>query len=294
MPDPTNAEIHALITDLKTNIVTPFKSYVMKNEASPLVTENFLTTKLDQLAQDIKAAPGAPPAGEKPPSKAWWETLLEILGLKDLVSVIKEAGKVGIIATVLGGLVVAVAAIGLKFLDFGNMFKSLTEFLTRNSAAGPRILAPSPRGLPSLQTRQSVENPVLAAMASVPDPSTLEPLRAKLEVLNPEIAKFNTEIRRMPSASDLTKTATALGKLEQVVLRLTPQTVKDLAQEVTKLKDAVTGFDPTKLPKPQTMTQTAQAMGQVRTATDTLAGRFANLTREARLLADAVAAAPST
>ncbi|MCX5123158.1 hypothetical protein OG898_08350 [Streptomyces sp. NBC_00193] len=281
MADPTNAEIHALITDLKNSLVTPLKTYVMHNPASNLVTEKFLTAKLEQLTKDIKAGPDPQP-------KSWWEGLMEFLGLKDLAAIVKDAGKLGIFYAVLAGLGALVAAFGLKLLDFGAMFKSFMEFATRNSAGGRRILAPGPSGLPSLQNRLAVENPVVGALHALPNPATLEPLREKLSILNPKIEKFNVEIDKMPSARQLKQMASALEKIATALARMVPATIKAVATEVGKLKDNMQGLDLSELPKPRTLTQTATAMGRLAGATDGLATKLRELGTAANTAAGAV------
>ncbi|MFI5759803.1 hypothetical protein ACIA8F_02560 [Streptomyces sp. NPDC051563] len=283
MADPTNAEIHALITDLKNSLVAPLKTYVMHKSPSNLVTEAFLTAKLEQLTKDIKAGPDPQP-------KSWWEGLLEFLGLKDLAAIIKDAGKLGMVYAVLAGLGVALTAFGLKLLDFGAMFKSLTELATSRTGGGRRILAPGPNGIPSLQNRQSVENPLLASMQSLPAAATLEPLREKLSILNPKIEKFNVEIDKMPSARSLKQTASALEKIASALARMVPETIKEVATELGKLKDALTGFNPRELPKPQLLRQTATAMGRVSSASGTLATKLGELGTAAGRAASAVGA----
>ncbi|MFV6027144.1 hypothetical protein [Streptomyces sp. NPDC056264] len=110
-----------------------------------------------------------------------------------------------------------------------------------------------------------------------PTPDSLEALRSKLALVNPLLDTFNKEIRKVPKASDLAKTATGIGKVNTVVTNAKPTDIEKVAEATGKLVAAQSGFDPKKLPKARGLAaaatqaeRLAKAGGEVKTAFDNL------------------------
>ncbi|MEU8616686.1 hypothetical protein [Streptomyces sp. NPDC048623] len=164
-----------------------------------------------------------------------------------------------------GGLLVPV--IGLMLLNnFTNIQRGLQNRILDGMAArfpslatrlGDRTIAMNDDGTrPALVDRghlQTREAGGLANLADPPNAATLTPLREALDGINQKIKDFNTEVRKVPNARSLDKTATAIGKIKLVVSDLN-------VEQVTNAAEALKKFAPEKLPDPGKLVKINKAM----------------------------------
>ncbi|MER5764168.1 hypothetical protein [Streptomyces sp. NPDC002082] len=298
MADPTNAEIHALITDLKNSLVTPLKTYVMHNPASNLVTEKFLTDRLTPLIADIKEIHGEvvnPLAVE----------LLQQARLDTLAAAVKKAIEGNpmtwaYFAAAAGGILLTIVAAGM-LLRFGTWLTSKMPIFFTGGPANPTAGLTAAE-LATLRAETALTTPVvyefnkearklpgsrqLAAMAN-----GVKKLRlAVADVDNAVIEAAATSIRSLKTAlagfdpkklprdhAVLRKTADAIDKLVQAIGRVNAQTVKDVAAAIRSLKGALKNFSAADIPKPGPMNSTAQAAQNLSGAVRSLAPQLRRL-----------------
>ncbi|MFI8289267.1 hypothetical protein ACIGBL_08950 [Streptomyces sp. NPDC085614] len=120
------------------------------------------------------------------------------------------------------------------------------------------------------------------AGANHPSPETLETLRSKLAEVNPKLDVFNREIRKVPKARELTKTASAVEKVNTAIAASDAPQITAVAKATGKLASAQRHFDPRKLPKARSLSSAAQAAERLARAGGDVAQAFNTLKLRAR------------
>ncbi|MGW2016051.1 hypothetical protein [Streptomyces sp. NPDC001927] len=305
MADPSNAEISLQLSQLRAALlesqpqpgkppqVSALKEHLIA--VSPHVvtvqwmertfSESFFK-KIDDIHEEAVKAPVTE-----------WLEAAGLGGVAAGVEKIAEGKNFGVIwpyfASAFLGL--AIPAIGLLLAAMSiNIIRNITAKIT-----GGRIIARSENGGLGLQDRNVVEDRERrifnggSGLADLPATANFDNLRNQLTELNPELEKFNrnaptfrTEFGKLPKASALTKTATAVEKVSKAVSEAKPDDITAVAKATGKLAGAQKHFDPAKLPKARTLSSAADAA-------DRLARSGQNLTEKFRSLRSAAAAAAS-
>lgn len=272
MASGSDAEILEKIADLKDEISTVKTTLNSHVKPEYNVTDQELDKAKNEIKEAIKQG--------KDETKTIWEALMESIGLKDFFEAFKQDDFVTKVALIVGALGAVVMG---KLLDLGKLFNLGLEKLSG------RIFATGESGLPQLMTRQRADS--LTSTSINPTdltPATLAALQSALNSLTPEIRDFNAEIRQMKSAGQIKQIAKAVGALKAKLTPSPKQAIKDTATAIDKLNDQLDRYDPAKLPRAQTMRDTASAVGQLSTAARTLQERFRDLATEAGRVASVV------
>ncbi|BAU85419.1 hypothetical protein SLA_4535 [Streptomyces laurentii] len=170
-------------------------------------------------------------------------------------------------ASALSGLLIP--AIGLLMLANFRNFQRLLQGgilngvsrITGGRFARNQILAMNDNGtFPRLQDRDQVRTREesaggLGSLANPPAASTLQPLRDALADLNPKIGEFNREVRELPNARSLAKTADSIERIKAAVTGVD-------ASKITQTASALNQFDPGKIPDPRKLDKVNKAMNQ--------------------------------
>ncbi|MFI8999502.1 hypothetical protein [Streptomyces sp. NPDC053541] len=123
-------------------------------------------------------------------------------------------------------------------------FFNIVSFLSRGRVASGQIMARNDNGDGwGLQPRTHVEERERLAAAGVPianlpDEQRLRTLRDAMGSVNSKITTFNTEVRKLPSARSLEKTATAVGKVNTAISAAVPTKMNAVAEKLVKLAEA--------------------------------------------------------
>ncbi|MFE5631176.1 hypothetical protein ACFQ69_13170 [Streptomyces sp. NPDC056470] len=83
----------------------------------------------------------------------------------------------------------------------------------------------------------------LSSLTDLPDPARLRPLQDALGAVNTRIAKFNTEVRKLPSARSLTKIAAAVEKVNTAITAAVPTKMASVAEKLVKIAEGVEKYN---------------------------------------------------
>lgn len=279
-------EVLRRITEIKTEVASVKTTLNTHAKADNTVTNAELSEQTKKVLEAIKKGPDKE-------NKSAWESFFEALGLKDLVAAVKEPQWQN-------ALYLAIAAVGTlllgKLLDLGKLFNFGLEKLWKavalrrdpNSTSQGRILTLNERGIPSFRPRAEVETPPLVSVANA-DTASLDALNRALQGLRPEVTEFNTAVRALPSARQISKSAAAIEKLKRALTGLPSVTpIRNLTAAVNRLNNASDRYRPNALPNAAAMNSTASAAGNLTRATDGLREGFRQLADAARGVASAV------
>lgn len=282
MAEPTNSDLQAQIRDLKDYVMSgPMVKLKDNTEVlSKLVTEKFLTDQLAPLVQDVKDI-------HKEVVKKMRVELLEASGFDGFGAAAKKLYEDGwgvawkYFAAAFSGILIPLALAAL-LISVTGLFTTLQRTI-QAAIFGGKIYARNADG----QIRKQVKTDVEARerrvaggdwLSSLPNAAALEPLRAKLEIVNPLVQKFNEEAGKWPKAREIAATATAMEKLGRAVGGVDNAVVLATAKAIRNLKGALKNFDHTKIPRDHAvLSKTATALKNL----DTAFRRLNNTTIEA-------------
>ncbi|MFE0649156.1 hypothetical protein ACFVZH_11255 [Streptomyces sp. NPDC059534] len=325
MAEVTNEELSIQIAGLRHHLRTPDGGWLpttnwLKEQLGPL-TE--LKKKIDDMHQEL--------------TKAKKTELLEGMGLDGFAAALeKYYEKSEYWGYYLGAAVASflVPVVGLMMLtNFTNFqrtlqgaFFNLIDKIPGVNTRGRILAVNDGNTFPRLQNAQAVrarEEAAAGGLAAIPRDANYGPLRYQLQLLIPQLEKFNlhapdfvSNFRKMPSAAKLTKTAEgvdkigkavtdapdapvmaqvakSLGKITGAVKHANPGHITKVAKATAKLKLAVDGLDPSRIPKAAPLQGAADAARNLATNTGTLAGKLRELARTVGSLNDELGGATS-
>ncbi len=302
MAEPTQAEVPALLAELKKYVMGgPVSNFVELNPAvSKLVTETFLSSELTkQLAPLIKDIKDIHQEVVNPLKVE----LLQQLGMDHLAAAVKKvtegnpaawlyfAGAVGGILVPIIGAAMLLSATNVVSNWARNRMEGSGEPGNRR-----RILARDENQELRLQNRTDVEQRErnvngAGSIANLPSAASLEPLRAKLAEMTPVIQAFNKEVAKLPNGREITRIASALGKLDQASRAVDPHILKDVAGGIRSVKGALKNFNPSLIPKSGEMKSAAGAARTLNSAVRPLATSLTGLRDRMREVGAAAQAA---
>ncbi|MEU9084577.1 hypothetical protein [Streptomyces sp. NPDC048357] len=298
MPDPTTQELQADIKAVK-DLVAPFKEYAMHGAPSHLVTEKALTDQFAPVIKDIKDIHQEvvnPLAVE----------LLQQLRLDTLAAALKKSPFFenneawwAYALTAAAGIFVTLAA-GALLLRLGAWITTkLPTFFTGGAGGGGGLTAAQ---VEELRAKLEATNPLLRDYADqvrrLPRAKELTARATAVGKLNNAVAAQNntavTEaadaIKSLKSAlrnfdpkklprdhAALTRTATAIGKLDTAIRALNIQMVRDATSAFLRLKIILRNLKPSDIPKSADMRSSARAARTLTSATRSLTGALTPL-----------------
>ncbi|MFE5943413.1 hypothetical protein [Streptomyces sp. NPDC056480] len=80
-------------------------------------------------------------------------------------------------------------------------------------------------------------------LADLPDEQKLQNLKQAIGGVNTKIKNFNTEVRKLPNARSLDKTAAAVGRVNTVITAAVPTRIAAVAEKLEKLAAAVETYN---------------------------------------------------
>ena len=272
MASGSDSEILEKIAELKTEISTVKSTLNTHVKPENHVSDDEFAAGKADIKKAIKEG--------KDETKTHFEALMEAIGFKDFFEAFKQMDKITVAVLLVGA---GLALVKDKVLNFGKLLNTVVEKITG------KIFSIGENGAPTLQTRAATQ----AAQSVSINPTNLTPetlgaLQTALSTVTPEIRDFNTAIGAMKSPAQIKKITKAVGDLKAKLTPSPKAAISDTAKAIDKLSDQLDRYDPTKLPRVQTMHETATAVGQLSTAAGTLQDRLRNLAAEARTTAGAV------
>ncbi|MFE1905393.1 hypothetical protein ACFW96_17285 [Streptomyces gardneri] len=288
--------------------------YLSKIDGDPLPTTGWMKNLLapvNKLVEDLKAQQDK--VAEEVVKPAWEQTL-EKLGLGPVAEIIKKGIEGGIgaaliaAAVAIGGVIVPILLIALGAMLVFEIQKRLAARNANNETFGRR-----PDGSFGRRNFDDIRNErngvAPGGMADIDRNANFDALRTQLELLNPELRKFNTyapdfksNMRKMPSVGKVTKAAEAvkkiadavkdvdhqgmplvasgMGKINGAVRNSDPEKTVRFADGIGKLKTAMSGLNVDKVPKAGTLGQAADAAHRLAEKTGTLAQKMRDFARE--------------
>ncbi|MFC9591728.1 hypothetical protein ACFTUC_18300 [Streptomyces sp. NPDC056944] len=315
MAEVTNEELSIQVAGLR--------HYLRKVDGGWLPTTDWLKQQLapiNKVVEDLKAQQDK--AAEEA-AKAPWEEWMETVGLGTLAEIIKsslEGGIVGALGAIGTALAVIIVPVLLATLGAFIVSKIQTWHAGRN---GGFTYAPDQEGvlrrqrLTDIQAQQNGGGGSL--LDQIPADANFDNLRAQLQLLNPELLKFNNRapsfiqsFRKLPPEGKATKAANAIKKIADAITGIDhgqmqpvaegvnkinnamrnadPRKVTKVARATDKLKAAMVGFDATKIPKSSDLGPAATKMGELATATGTLRTKLREFASTVRDLDSALGA----
>ncbi|MFI8827094.1 hypothetical protein [Streptomyces sp. NPDC053431] len=246
--------------------VSEFKNALIKNQPR-VVTDDMLpynfVTRFAEMYEELQKEP--------------WTEYLEAMGLDGFAAAHekfyeKNADWKDWLYSAIAGLFIPMVGgvIALLFIsNFTNLQRmiqgalfNLASIISRGRIPRGLILAlnegqtiPRPQNRAVVEAREQARTAGLAGLGNVPDPTTLEPLRLKLVELNGQIGPFNAEVRKLPSARSITKTAGAIEKLKNAINGINNNKIK-------KVADAINKFDSTNMPDVGKIQKLNKAVGK--------------------------------
>ncbi|GHA65819.1 hypothetical protein ACIQRS_07510 [Streptomyces termitum] len=266
------APVNKVIEDLKGKLEEVHKE-IVKNP----VTEYWEAAGFDGIAAGI-------------------EKLYEGEGLGTAVAYWLSTGGGALAAIIIGGIGVYLAG------KLTGIQRSIQQI------GGPtrRILALDEEGNLRLQNRTDVENRERrvanggTGLADLPPGAAgnLDTLHQALTRINPELLTFNNrapdflrQFRKLPKQAVATRVTEGLKALSGALRTLNPTKIGKVASATDRMKSALTGFEPSRIPSGPTLQASADAMGNLARETGTLRSKFQELSRSVRSLDDAIGAA---
>ncbi|MEU3606307.1 hypothetical protein AB0E83_12750 [Streptomyces sp. NPDC035033] len=290
-----------LIADLKITVVQGHIRQILEHaEVLGELSINFsyLKEKVDEMHKEIV----------KNPVTEYWEAagfggiaagiekLYEGEGIGTAINYWLSNGAGALAAIVIGGVALYISG------KLTNIQRSIQEFFSRDGL----IRGYDANGDVTRQTRRAIEDrerrvanggTSLADLVSNPaNAQQAETLARALEKLNPQVERFDAKapsflnsFQRLPNQSKADKAATVLGTVGEAIKKVNTAKLKKIADGLEKLNRELDTFQPTKLPTDTQLGNTAQAMSNLVTQTESLREKFQGLRGSISSLDDVIA-----
>ncbi|MGW0823340.1 hypothetical protein [Streptomyces sp. NPDC002845] len=261
MASGSDAEILEKIADLKADISTVNTTLNTHVKPSNNVTDKQFEDGKKEIIDQVKKG--------KEEQKTRWEAFMEAIGIKNFFEAFKQLDGLTVTILVVGA---TLALLKDRVLNYGKLLNGLVEKVTG------RIFSVGQGGAPTLRTRADTESDQAVSINPTGvAPERLNSLKLALSAITPEIVKFNDAITRMKSPRQIKQIAKAVETLKNALTPNPADDVKNLATAIGRLNKRLDKYDPQKLPKAQTLRETAAAARDLSSTAETLRSRFVQL-----------------
>ncbi|MET9345482.1 hypothetical protein [Streptomyces termitum] len=303
--------------------ISSLREYLEKADESTLTTTGWMNKQLAPVNKLIEELKEEQKKVAEEVTKAPWEEAMEQVGLGGFAEIIKKGLEDGLMAS---AKTIGLALLGLLVpVLLGSLGAFLVQKAQRwHSDRTGSTFGLDPSGVIRRQTFEEIQAQQNGGggnlLDQLPANADFDHLRGQLAALNPELLKFNNRapsflqsFRRLPREGAATKAANGVRKIAEAVAGVNhaemrpvadgvnrinnvmrnadARKVGKVAQATDRLRRAMTGFEPSRIPSGPTLQASADAMGNLARESGTLRSRFQELSRSVRSLDDAIGAA---